>query len=296
MERQIRPGMVLDVGYLGVHGRNNLHIRDINLAPPGPANQNFRVRRPLYSTYPGLGEVPVDCSEASSFYDALTARVTANVTRYLFIYATYAHGRNFSDGNNINPADIRQYYGPTAQDIPHIFNAATSIELPVGRGKRYMAGMSRWLDQVIGGWQLSGFIHLRSGTRFGVTSPVSLLNNGQSNRPDRIGDGNVPPGQRTLQRWFDTSAFVNHLQEQTYGNAGTNPLFADGQAQLDSSIFKSFHITERQALQFRADFFNTFNHPDFSPPRAVVGSSANGRVTSTSIDGRRLQFGLRLSF
>ena len=156
--------------------------------------------------------------------------------------------------------------------------------------------MNRGLDAILGGWQVSGFIHLRSGTRFGVSSPVSRLNNGQGNRPDRIGDGNLPPGQRTLQRWFDTAVFVNHLEEQTYGTAGTNPLYADGQGQLDSSILKTFRITERQALEFRADFFNTFNHPDFNPPRATVGSSANGRVTATSIDGRRMQFGLRLSF
>ena len=143
---------------------------------------------------------------------------------------------------------------------------------------------------------MSGFVHIRSGTRFGVTSPVSRLNNGQGNRPDRVKDGNLPAGERTLSRWYDTTAFVNHLQEQTYGNAGTNPLFADGQSQLDGSIFKTFPIAERSALQFRADFFNAFNHPDFSPPRASVGSSTNGRITATSIDGRRMQFGLRLSF
>ncbi len=296
LERQLRTGIVLDIGYLGVRGRNNLYIRDVNLPPPGPANEDFQLRRPLYSKYPGLGSVPVDYSEASSFYDALTARLSANVTRYLFVYATYAHGRNFSNGNNINPNDINQYYGPTPQDIPHIFNVATTIELPIGRGRAVLSNTNRVLDALIGGWQLSAFVHLRSGTRFGVTSPVSLLNNGADNRPDRVADGNLPADQRTIQRWFDTSAFVNHLQEQTYGNAGTNPLFADGQSQIDSSLFKTFHPVERVSLQFRADFFNTFNHPDFNPPQAVVGSSSNGVVTSTSIDGRRMQFGLRLAF
>jgi outer membrane receptor protein involved in Fe transport len=296
LERQLRSGIVLDVGYLGVRGRYNLYIRDINQAPPGPANQNYQLRRPLYSTYPGLGSVPVDYSIADSFYDALTARLSANVTKYVFLYATYAHGRNFATGNNLNPNDIYQYYGPTAQDIPHILNAATTIELPVGRGRPVLSNMNRALDAILGGWQLSGFLHLRSGTRFGVSSPVSLLNNGSGNRPDRIKDGNLPSDQRTLQHWYDTTAFVNHVQEQTYGNAGTNPLFADGQSQLDSSLFKTFRFTERVSLQFRADFFNTFNHPDFNPPRAVVGSSTNGVVTSTSIDGRRMQFGLRAAF
>jgi hypothetical protein len=139
-------------------------------------------------------------------------------------------------------------------------------------------------------------VHIRSGTRFGVASGVSRLNNGQGNRPDRVGDGNLPVDQRTLQRWYDTNAFVNHLEQMTYGTAGTNPLFGDGQVQIDSSIFKTFRIQERLSVQFRTDLFNTFNHPDFGVPTARVGSGANGRVTSTSTDPRRLQFGLRMFF
>src|SRR5712692_2306338 len=296
LERQIHKGVVLDVGYLHVRGRNNKFARNINQAPPGPANESYALRRPLQQKFPGLGDVPVQYSIADSYYDALTARLSANMSRYVFLYATYAHGRNFSTGSNINPNDIRQYYGPTAQDIAHIFNAAANAELPIGRGRVVLSDMNPWLDRIVGGWQMSGFVHVRSGTRFGVTSPVSRLNNGQGNRPDRVKDGNLPADERTLSRWYDTTAFVNHLQEQTYGNAGTNPLFADGQTQLDGSIFKTFQIAERSALQFRADFFNAFNHPDFSTPRASVGSSTNGRITATSIDGRRMQFGLRLSF
>ncbi|HWB99505.1 MAG TPA: hypothetical protein VG672_22500, partial [Bryobacteraceae bacterium] len=296
LEREVRQNIVLDVGYLGVHGRNNNHQRDINQAPPGPANVDYNTRRPLYSRYPTLQEIPVTFSEAESFYDALTARVTGNIGKSLHVYATYAHGRSFANGNNINPADIQQYYGPTAQDIAHIFNAAVTFEVPVGKGRAVLSDAPRWLDQLVGGWQYSGFVFLRSGTRFGVSSPVSLLNNGQSNRPDRVKDGNLPKDQRTLQRWYDTTAFVNHLEPMTYGNAGTNPLFADGEQQLDSSLFKTFRPMERISLQFRADFINTFNHPNFAAPSATVGSGSNGRVTSTTVESRQIQFGLRLFF
>ena len=121
VEREIKKGILLDVGYLGVTGRNNNHVRNINQAPPGPANVDFNTRRPLYSAYPNLGDIPVTYAEAGSYYDALTARVTGNVGRYLHVYATYAHGRNFSNGNNINPTDLNQYYGPTrAGHRPHL--------------------------------------------------------------------------------------------------------------------------------------------------------------------------------
>jgi Carboxypeptidase regulatory-like domain len=294
IEREIRPGIVVDIGYLGVRGRNNLHSRNINQAPPGPANEDYQLRRPLYSTYPGLGDIPVSYSEAGSWYDAITARLAANITKYIYINASYAHGRNFSNGNNIDPTNLNQYYGPTPQDIAHIFNSQFTLEIPVGRGKPLGGNMNRALDLAVGGWQYSGLLHIRSGTRFDVYSGVSLLNNGQGNRPDRIANGEL--SNPTPNMWFDTSAFVDHSQPMTYGTAGINALHADGQVQLDSSLFKSFRITERFQLQFRADAFNTLNHPNFASPDSFVGSSTEGQVFSTSVDPRRLQFGMRLFF
>jgi hypothetical protein len=82
----------------------------------------------------------------------------------------------------------------------------------------------------------------------------------------------------------------------TYGNAGVNPLYSDGQQQLDSSLAKTFRVTERQQVEFRVDAFNTFNHPNFSASDSVVGDGAEGQVSSTSLDNRRLQFALRYSF
>ena len=99
-----------------------------------------------------------------------------------------------------------------------------------------------------------------------------------------------------MSKWFDTSAFIVPTAAETYGNSGINPLHTDGEQQLDSSLEKTFHITERQSLLFRVDAFNTFNHPNFGAPDNVVGDSAEGQVTSTAIDNRRLQGALRYSF
>ena len=100
----------------------------------------------------------------------------------------------------------------------------------------------------------------------------------------------------TVSNWFDTSAFIIHTTPMTYGTSGINPLHADGKQQLDSSLFKTFHLIVRQALQFRTDAFNTFNHPNFSAPDSGVGDGAEGQVLSTSVDNRALQFALRYSF
>lgn len=294
VEREIRPGLILDIGYVHVRGKNNLHGRNINQAPPQPEGADYNLARPLYSTYPQLGDVPVSYSEASSKYDALTASLSANFTKYVTVYATYAHGRSFSNGNNIDQNTINQYYGPTPQDIAHIFNAQVVVQLPFGRGRALFSNMNRGLDAVFGGWQYAGLIHIRSGTRFDVYSGVSLLNNGQGNRPNRTCNGSVSnpsPGM-----WFDPSCFADDLVSMTYGTAGVNPLHADGQQQLDSSISKTFDITERVKLEFRADIFNTFNHTNFGAPDSSLGDGSTGQVFSTSVDPRRMQFGLRVHF
>jgi hypothetical protein len=294
VEREIRPGIVADVGYVHVQGINNNHTVNVNQAPPQPPGVDFNLARPLYGTYPQLGDVPVQYAVAGSWYDALTATLTANLTKYVTLYASYAHARNFSNGNNINPADLWQYYGPTPEDIAHTFNAQVTVQLPFGRGRTFGTNMNRALDAVVGGWQYSGLIHVRSGIRFDVYSGVSLLNNGQGNRPNRVCNGAI--SNPTPNMWFNPACFVDDTIPMTYGNAGVNPLYADGQQQLDSSFFKTFNITERVNLQFRADMFNTFNHPNFGAPDSFVGDPAMGQVFYTSVDNRRMQFGLRLHF
>jgi len=294
VQREIRQGMVLDLGYVHVQGRDNNHGVNINQAPPQAPGVDYNLARPLYGTYPQLGDVPVQFSNAGSWYDALTASFQAKVTKYVDVYATYAHARSFSNGNNIDPSNLWQYYGPTPQDIAHTFNAQVVLQLPFGKGRTYLSNANRGVDAVLGGWQYSGLIHIRSGTRFDVYSGVSLLNNGQGNRPNRLCNGAI--SNPSPDMWFNPSCFTDDTVADTYGNSGINPLYADGQQQLDSSLSKTFNVTERINLQFRVDMFNTFNHTNFAAPDSTVGDSTMGQVFSTSVDQRRMQFGLRLQF
>lgn len=295
IEREIRRGMVVDIGYLNVRGLHNNHSTNINQAPPTAPGTDYNTARPFHTQYPQLGDIPISQSIASSRYDAITARFVANIGRSATINASYAHGRSFSNGNNLDQTNINQYYGPAQQDIAHIFNGQFTVELPFGHGRRYLNGANRFVDALLGGWQFAGLLHIRSGARFDVTTTdTTFLNNGQNNRPNRIGNGAL--SHPTVQRWFDTSAFVVDTNPMTYGTSGINPLHSDGQQQLDSSISKIFHITERHQLQFRADIFNTFNHPNFAAPDSNVGDGSEGAVTSTSVDNRRMQFSLRYSF
>ena len=195
--------------------------------------------------------------------------------------------------------------GPAAQDIEHTFNGQFLFDVPVGRGKMYGANMNRIADAVLGGWQYSGYVRWNTGPRFTVGQSCGFYNNGSGPSPDRVGNGNLSRSQRSLGRWFDTSAFVPHgcdganladPANATDGNEGTNPLFADGQVQLDSSLSKYFKLNERFNLEFRADAFNTLNHTNWGIPDANYQDSNYGAVTSASTTNRQMQFGLHLTF
>ncbi len=121
LQREIFRGVLVDVGYLRVDGSHNLHSTNINQAPPQPPAANYNLARPLAQQYPQLGDIPISFSDASSWYDALTARVAAQPGHGITLNASYAHGRNFSNGNNIDQTNINQYYGPTlAGHRPHV--------------------------------------------------------------------------------------------------------------------------------------------------------------------------------
>jgi hypothetical protein len=305
VQRQLTPQLLVDVGYLGVFATNNPVTVNVNQAPPSPIiGINYNLNRPLYNQYPQLGDVPVSESIGSSNYNALTATVRGNINKYVQVFGTYAFARNFANGFNTatgnvfgNPPDLSQYYGPTPEDMPLILNLEVVSQLPIGRGTPFLSNIHPVLNQIIGGWQATTHIHISSGPRFTVTTPVSLLNNGQANNPNAICNPNLPSSQRTLTNWFNASCFVNDLVPGTWGNEGTDILRADGQQQVNFSLFKQFKVSERFNLQLRGDFLNLFNHPNFSPPGSpAVGNPAIGTITSTSVSPRFIQLGLKLAF
>lgn len=297
VQRQLSPSLMVDVGYIGVYGGNDPVTININQAPPSPINGvNYNLNRPLYSEYPNLGDVPISESVGSSSYNALTATARGKVGKDLQIFATFAYSRGFSNGFNTNPLAINQYYGPTQADIPVTFNTQLVYQLPFGKGRSFLSNANPILDEVVGGWESSAFLTFHSGPPFTVLSDISLLNNGQSNRPNVMAGCNPNLSNRTLTEWFNTSCFANDLVPGTYGSEGTNMVRADGLQQVNFSMFKNFRFAERWNLQFRADFQNLFNHPNYGLPDLTVGDPAMGAVTSASVNARIIQLGLKLSF
>ena len=109
----------------------------------------------------------------------------------------------------------------------------------------------------------------------------------------------MPSDQQTPTHFFNTAAFVDRTPGGAalrWGNVGRDVTVGPGIIDVDFSVSKNFRITERQYMEFRAEFFNIPNHPIFAAPGATLGTSTFGVISATQIDSRQLQFGLKYVF
>jgi hypothetical protein len=160
---------------------------------------------------------------------------------------------------------------------------------------------SGWLTTFLTGWETYGIVTLQSGRPFTVAllpdidnsgTGRSILGFGANDRPDAAASPNL--SNRTPERWFNTAAFVFPARG-TFGNAGRNIVDGPGYQNVNLSLVKNTRIVEELNLQFRAEFFNLFNHPNFNLPDSFLGSPTFGRISSAR-EPRHIQFGVKLLF
>jgi hypothetical protein len=167
-----------------------------------------------------------------------------------------------------------------------------AYELPFGKGKAMLNSLPGWANVALGGWQLGGIVTMRVGEARSPAGNVSA-NVGRSdrNRPNRIGNGNLPRGDRGVNRWFDTAAFRPQAFG-TFGNSGEGVLRMPGANNWDLSLLKNFRVTETSSLQFRSEFFSAFNHPLYGYPGLTIGTPQFGVITTAS-GSRSIQMALK---
>jgi hypothetical protein len=150
---------------------------------------------------------------------------------------------------------------------------------------------------LVSGWQVNGITTFQSGLPLAVTLYTSTTFGGAGQRPNSTGrSAKLPESQRTNDRWLDTSAFTQPAP-YTLGNTGwlSPDLRGTGGNSWTVSFFKNTSITERFKTQFRAEFFNFFNHPMWGNPGTSFGSPTFGRVLTKS-GNRTGQLGLKVVF
>jgi len=209
--------------------------------------------------------------------------------------------------NDANVYNLRNERSLDAFDVSQRLVIASVLDLPVGRGKRFLGNLSGVPNKIIGGWGVDTIITFQSGFPIIIGGcPGPLSNSGIPNagcaKPIRTGLSSLTSGSldQKLAHWFDTSKFIAPT-DYSYGNdSRTEPnIRSDGVKNFDVGLFKNtrFGPSERIGAEFRAEFFNTFNRPQFSPPNSgCCGSAQFGQVTSQYNLPRIVQFALRVTF
>ena len=305
VEREIASSSVIELAYVGSKGTKLLTARDINQPQPSvlPPGLPF-VPRPD----PRFDDINLLESRANSNYNALQARFQQRLARGFSALVSYTWSKSIDDASNFfssagdpnfpqNSYNVAAERGRSNFDARHRLSASYSYALPFGKG----LSNDRWLYKVLSGWETFGIVTLQSGRPFTVAllseidnsgTGRSILGFGNNDRPNLV--GNPELSNPTTQQWFNTAAFAFPALG-TFGNAGRNILDGPGFQNVNASLLKNTALTERVNLQFRAEAFNLFNHPNFNLPDNFLGSPTFGRITSAR-DPRHIQFGLKLLF
>jgi hypothetical protein len=178
------------------------------------------------------------------------------------------------------------------------------LDLPVGKGKRFLHDASGVTGKLISGWGVNGITTLQSGLPLALSTVSNFL--GQfgvgSLRPDVNGPNESigGPAQSRINEWFNVADFSQPSTFSLGNEARVDPVLRSaGVANWDFAVFKAIPITERIRLQFRSEFFNIFNRVQFGPPNTACCTDSNsqfGVVTAQVNTPRLVQFALRLTF
>jgi hypothetical protein len=320
VEREIFSNTSLSVGYIGSHGYHGLLSVDANLpaatiCPASPCPGGYPTGAIYYPANAPLANNAVWntthwLSEGISSYNGWEVDVNRRFGKSLQFRAVYTFAKALDDGDNMNtsvatnspafvanPLDPRADYGRASFDIRHVAVLNATYEVPFGRARK------DWLNRLAGDWQVSGIQTLQSGLPFTPQLSYNPSNDGDTRNPVRPSvnpNFAAPVILGGASQYFDPNAFVQPLPG-TYGNVGRNTLQGPRLYETDLSVAKRFAFGERLNLQFRAEFFNLFNHTNFNTPNPVVYASATGGpsptagvITSTATTSRQVQLGLKL--
>jgi hypothetical protein len=331
IERQLTAATSLRVSYVGSFGYHGLLSVDPNDipaqicsnsagcqaggaatsgTPATAANQSHVAQGAQYIPVgtrpnPYLGAGFFWYTEGNSRYNALQTHLSHRLSRGFEIRANYTWSKNMDMNSGLTGAqsqnqsqmildrnDLRRDWGPSALNAASQASISTRYELPFKSSNRFVAG-----------WQINAIATLLSGFPFTPVIGSNRSGDGDTRNPDRPSLNPAFTGPIVLgqpNQWYNPNAFILPALG-TYGNLGRGVFTGPGLADLDLSILKTTRVTEKTSLQFRAEFFNIMNHPNFGTPNATVFSSgainaSAGLITTLATTPRQIQFGLKAIF
>lgn len=291
LEREI-ANVGFRLAYIGTKSTKLGYYRDVNVPPPS-ATEFSDERRP----FPQYRSINLIDNGGNQIYHGLQLEAQRRMATGLFFQSSWTWAKTIADvddadddggGSIENPWNRRAERAPQGYSFKHRWSTSVVYQLPFGKGRRFAASMPLVLDRMLGGWDLGSILYFQTGMPFTPSfsgyDPSGIGLDG--GRPDRLRDGNLPAGQRTLDRWFDVGAFAipgggADSPVGRFGNSGRNVLVGPGMNVQHLDVMKRFPVREKMELQLAFSFFNLPNHPGFALPDADITSANAGKVTST---------------
>jgi hypothetical protein len=340
VQHQFKENFVAQIGYVGTRAyhlwnheasdlNQPLQILDTNFCGPDPSNCLSNYGRRYFNQQPNLTAVlPLDYPQLQMFYNSFQASLNKRFSNGFNFLASYTFAKNLgnADGNvggfiqNSYRADLE--HGPVAPDLRHRLTISYLYELPFGHGRAFLGDMGGIGDAVFGGWQVAGITSMQSGEAVTGVLSSDLSNTGSfSYRPDQIANPNdfsfnpgsqgtdfgcTNPGHQTLDCWYNQAAFAvpalapGQTSAHSFGNSRIGNLRGPDLVDFDLVLQKNFKIRESQQVEFRAEFFNLLNHPNFGLPgggsAVPVDVPGGASITNTATDNRQIEFALKYTF
>jgi hypothetical protein len=309
IQHTLAKDWLVDVAYVGDEGLKLPVREDENYPKSDPTGTVAYASR---VPFPGFGYILFDHDAGWSSYNGLQVKVEHRFTNGLYFLGTYT----WSHAIDYATTDESQSYsginalskGNGTYDERQRVVASFTYELPMGHGKHFASGTTGAVDRLISGWKVNGIPTFDTGEYATPTLPQNWTNNGSYgiNRPNKI--GNEVPANRTYTDWLNIGAYA-YPGCSTYiyancngtpgalhisGNAARDSIRVPGVNDWDLAIMKDTRVTESKTVQFRAEFFNAFNHVQFSSPGTSINPASFGIISGLLIPARQIQFGLKL--
>ncbi|HLN03017.1 MAG TPA: carboxypeptidase regulatory-like domain-containing protein [Bryobacteraceae bacterium] len=303
IQQELGGGILFEAAYIGSKGTDLGLYRRFNTPahveigqdlPPRPGDlQSLR-------TFPDLGPIIQVQHIANSSYNSLQLKGTKRMGKGLSFLTSFVWSKSIDDADlpiaglfdaagAQDERNLRLERGLSLFNVGRRLSSGFVYNLPVAGG---------FLRPLARNWQTSGIITMQDGT---PENPfyfsADFANSGTPNRPNIVPGQSIilPPGKRTPAEWFNAAAF-SQPAPYTFGDAGRDILPTPGDIIYDLALARSFHPRESHAIQFRAEFFNAFNHPNFGIPGPYPDFGPFfGRILATG-DPRRIQLALRYDF
>ena len=307
-ERTLARDLTLETSYSGAHGHDLYTLVYFNQSYPGTTFDDIQSRLP----FPYIQDTSQQTNNGGySNYNALLVKLEKRMSNGLTLLASYTWSHSLDNASDANlgsqhagdtfrdPRHLNWEYGNSDFDVRNRFVGSGLYELPVGRGRTFGSHLNPVWNAVIGGWTVNAIWTWQSGfwyTPFGINDSC-FCNDGNANslRPDVVPGQDVSAGPANPAEWFNVNAFTANVPSGRHGNAGRDIILGPGLINLDLGIHKNFRTTEKSRFQFRAEFFDVANHPNFDKP-VLQMSNPNFGVIQDSLTAREIQLALKFIY